>query len=69
MRCELRRLFIAPEKGARTSLYLADQAPENLTSGTYYVNCKPAKTNPLVDDAGLRGKIWARCCRVILAVE
>ena len=58
----LRRIFIAPEKGAKTSLYLAGQSPDDLPNGKYFVNCKPAKTNPGVEDASLRQQLWDTCC-------
>ena len=39
-------IFLAsPEKGARTSLYLAMSPEVEGTSGKYFVNCKPAKSS------------------------
>ncbi len=57
----LRMLFIAPEKGARTSLHLATQDAAELPSGKYFVNSRPAATHKLVDDAAQREKLWQAC--------
>ena len=57
----LRRLFIAPEKGARTTLHLAGLDPAQAPSGQYFNKCKPAATHKLVDDAAARGSLWETC--------
>jgi NAD(P)-dependent dehydrogenase (short-subunit alcohol dehydrogenase family) len=57
----LRRLFVSPEKGARTSLYLAGLESDALPSGKYFVSCKEAVTHKLVDDAQWRKKLWDTC--------
>jgi retinol dehydrogenase-12 len=57
----LRRMFIAPEKGAQTSLYLAGLPAETMPTGKYFVNSKPASANKLVADSALRQKLWDTC--------
>lgn len=62
MRGLLRMVFTTPEKGARTSLYLAGLDAEQLATGKYYVNCKEAKPGKLVADKALRAKLWQVSC-------
>jgi retinol dehydrogenase-12 len=57
----LRRMFIAPEKGAQTSLFLAGLPAETMPTGKYFVNSKPASANKLVADSALRQKLWDTC--------
>ena len=61
----LRKLFIAPEKGARTTLYLAGQPPGDLPHGKYFVNCKPAATHKMVGDDAARAVMWKTCCEYL----
>jgi retinol dehydrogenase-12 len=61
----LRQLFVAPEKGALTSIYLAEQEPEQLPTGKYFVNKKPARTHRLVENAQARQKLWEHCCQLL----
>lgn len=58
----LRLFFIAPEKGAKTSLHLAGLNPEVMPTGKYFVNCKQAKPHKLLEDSEMRGKLWNICC-------
>lgn len=58
----LRKLFIAPEKGAKTSLFLAGQEPQSLPTGKYFVNCKQASSHKLLENAAMREKLWDTCC-------
>lgn len=57
----LRMMFISPEKGARTTLYLAGLDPAQVPSGRYYVNSKPASTHKLVNDGAARSQLWDTC--------
>jgi hypothetical protein len=57
----LRKLFIAPEKGARTSLYLAGLDPANMPSGKYFVSEKEAASHKLLEDASARAALWQTC--------
>ena len=61
----LRKLFIAPEKGAVTTLFLAKQEPASMPTGKYFVKCEPAKTHKLVDDREARQKLWQFCCDLL----
>ena len=61
----LRLVFVAPEKGAKTSLFLAREKPGNLATGSYYVNSKPARAHKLVDDAPAREKLWDACSQLM----
>ena len=61
----LRKLFIAPEKGAVTTLFLAKQEPASMPTGKYFVKCEPAKTHKLVDDREVRQKLWQFCCDLL----
>ena len=58
----LRRMFIAPEKGAKTTLHLAEMAPDKLPTGEYFVKCKEAAAHKLVSDAAAREKLWQTAC-------
>jgi NAD(P)-dependent dehydrogenase (short-subunit alcohol dehydrogenase family) len=57
----LRKLFIAPEKGAQTSLHLAGLEPGSMPGGKYYVNSKQARAGKQVANKKLRERLWARC--------
>ena len=50
--------FIAPEKGALTTIMLASEPSLEAVSGKYYDQCKPAEYSPLADDASLRKRLW-----------
>ncbi len=60
----LRRLFISPEKGAKTTLFLARRDADSDT-GKYYDKQKPAKNHPLVDDDKRRAELWLQCCEML----
>lgn len=64
-RALLRRLFIAPEKGARTTLYLAKQEHASMPTGKYFVNAEPARPHKLVEDREMRHKLWDLCCEFL----
>ena len=61
----LRLLFTSPEKGAKTSLYLAKTEPALLPSGKYFVKSEEAKADKQVSDAALRKKLWDLCCEYL----
>lgn len=44
--------------GAATSVYLADSEEVAGVSGKYFANKREARTNPLVEDAAARRKLW-----------
>ncbi len=58
----LRKLFIAPEKGARTTLHLAGLPSDHVPTGKYFVNAKESKPHKLVEDAAARERLWNTCC-------
>ncbi len=51
-------VFIAPEKGAKTSIMLASDPSLETVSGKYYNQCELDDYSPLADDAALRTKLW-----------
>ena len=57
----LRRVFIAPEKGARTTLHLAGMDPAGMPTGKYFSSCKEAAPHKLVQDDSARAALWATC--------
>ena len=58
----LRRWFISPEKGAKTSLYLAGLTPGAMPTAKYFVSCKEATAHKLLEDSARREKLWDTCC-------
>jgi len=58
----LRRLFISPEKGAKTTLHLAGLDAANAPTGKYFVSAKEAAAHKLVEDDAAREKLWQTCC-------
>ncbi len=53
-----KRTFIAPEKGAETSVYLASSPlVENIT-GEYFINKKIEKASRVTEDQALQEKVW-----------
>lgn len=61
----LRKIFIAPEKGAVTTLHLAELPAENMPSGKYFAKSKEAAAHKLVSDAAARKKLWNVCCEAV----
>jgi NAD(P)-dependent dehydrogenase (short-subunit alcohol dehydrogenase family) len=50
--------MITPEKGARTTIYLATQSRLEQKSGLYFKNCKVAKAAPVAEDLPARNRLW-----------
>ncbi|NQX90334.1 MAG: hypothetical protein HRT77_16955, partial [Halioglobus sp.] len=61
----LRRLFITPEKGARTTLYLAGMRADDMPTGKYFVKRKMASTHALVNNAAARASLWDTCSALL----
>ncbi len=61
----LRKLFTSPEKGAKTSLYLAGLAPGALPTGKYFNSERQARAHKMVEDASVREKTWDICCGLL----
>jgi hypothetical protein len=49
---------ISPEQGAQTPIYCATSPAIVGVTGEYFRECLPASTNPLVQDAALRKRLW-----------
>jgi NAD(P)-dependent dehydrogenase (short-subunit alcohol dehydrogenase family) len=54
-----RWLMLSPEKGARTTVYLAASPDVEGVTGQYFDKCKPADTIALSHDVALQEKLWA----------
>jgi len=54
-----RWLTLSPEKGARTTVYLAASPDVEAVTGKYFVKCKPATTTALSHDVSLQDRLWA----------
>ena len=51
-------IFIAPEKGAKTTVMLASDESLVETSGQYYDQCKIVECSPMAEDLALRTRLW-----------
>ncbi|MEM7016628.1 MAG: SDR family oxidoreductase [Pseudomonadota bacterium] len=51
-------MFIAPEKGAQTTIMLASDASLAEVNGKYYDQCELAGYSALANDTALRKKLW-----------
>jgi NAD(P)-dependent dehydrogenase (short-subunit alcohol dehydrogenase family) len=55
----LAQLFmISPEKGARTSIYLASSPEAEGKTGLYWVKCKPAQPSKAARDEATQRRLW-----------
>jgi NAD(P)-dependent dehydrogenase (short-subunit alcohol dehydrogenase family) len=50
--------FLSPEKGARTSIFLASDPSVGMVTGTYFAKCKPHPYNPIADDVPIQKLLW-----------
>jgi NAD(P)-dependent dehydrogenase (short-subunit alcohol dehydrogenase family) len=50
--------FLSPEKGARTSVYLASSPEVSTTSGKYFVKCKPRLPSKAARDDAAAKRLW-----------
>jgi len=50
--------FASPEKGARTSVYLASSPEVAKTTGRFFLRCREARTKPLTHDVGVARRLW-----------
>jgi NAD(P)-dependent dehydrogenase (short-subunit alcohol dehydrogenase family) len=53
-----RPFFLSPEKGARTSIYLASSPEVAGVTGQYFVHCKPAKPRRWAQDPEAAQRLW-----------
>lgn len=51
-------LFIAPDKGAKTTVLLASDPSLAEVTGKYYDQCEPIACSDLANDEALRKKLW-----------
>jgi hypothetical protein len=65
MRVAFRVVGASPEKGARTSVYLASSPDVEGVTGEYFVSCKPAKADPLAQDPALAKQLWDESARLV----
>jgi NAD(P)-dependent dehydrogenase (short-subunit alcohol dehydrogenase family) len=54
----LKPVFMTPEKGAVSSLYVATAPEIENVSGAFFVKRKPATVNRLADDADAAARLW-----------
>jgi NAD(P)-dependent dehydrogenase (short-subunit alcohol dehydrogenase family) len=52
-------LMLSPEKGARTTIYLAASPDVEGVTGEYFSKCKPTRTVALSHDVAVQEKLWA----------
>jgi NAD(P)-dependent dehydrogenase (short-subunit alcohol dehydrogenase family) len=50
--------FLSPEKGARTSIFLASDPSVAMVTGTYFAKCKPHPYNPIADEVPIQKLLW-----------
>ena len=61
----LRLMFVTPQKGAKTTLHLADLDPATMPTGKYFDSCKEAKAHKMTGDDAARTKLWDVCCDLL----
>lgn len=59
-----RPFFISPEKGARTSLYLATEPQLTQTTGCYFKNCAEAKPSKFASNEAMAKSLWETSKRI-----
>lgn len=59
LRSVAKLFMLSPEKGARTTVYLAAAPDVRGVTGTYFDKCAPARSTALSRDEGLQERLWA----------
>lgn len=54
-----RWFMLSPEKGARTTVYLAASPDVDGVTGKYFDKCEPVETTPISRDEALQEKLWS----------
>lgn len=54
-----RWFMLSPEKGARTTVYLAASPDVDGVTGKYFDKCEPVETTPISRDESLQEKLWS----------
>ncbi|MEV4660997.1 SDR family NAD(P)-dependent oxidoreductase [Micromonospora echinofusca] len=57
--------FRSPEKGAETLVWLANQAPERLITGGYYIDRRLRRPLPRAADPQLAARLWAASAEAV----
>src|SRR3954470_4575408 len=57
--------FASPEKGARTSLFLATTSDPTPYHGAYLIDGKPAQPDPAARDDALAERLWTESARLV----
>lgn len=52
-------VFVSPEKGARTSIYVASSPEIAGTSGRFFFRCREEPTKPVTLDAAVASRLWS----------
>jgi NAD(P)-dependent dehydrogenase (short-subunit alcohol dehydrogenase family) len=55
----VQKFFLSPEKGSRTSIFLASDPSVATVTGTYFDKSKPHTYNPVADDTAVQEQLWA----------
>jgi|SRR5579875_408104 NAD(P)-dependent dehydrogenase (short-subunit alcohol dehydrogenase family) len=61
----LSRLGSSPEKGARTSIYLASSPDVEGINGKYFAKCIPIRSSPRSYDVALQRRMWEESARLV----
>jgi NAD(P)-dependent dehydrogenase (short-subunit alcohol dehydrogenase family) len=56
--------LMTPEKGARTSVWLASSPEVEGKSGGYFKDCRPHETLPTARDVAVSQRLWDESCRL-----
>ena len=60
----IKLLTLSPEKGARTSVYLASSPAVEAVTGKYFVRCKEAAASAEAQNDETAGRLWAESARL-----
>ena len=63
----LKPFMIGPEQGAVNSLFVATSPDIEGMSGAFFVKQRPAKPNPIAEDAAIAASLWAESERLVAA--
>ncbi len=55
----IKPFILTPEKGARTSVYLASSPEVDDVSGRYFVKCRPRTPSPAAQDQAAATLLWS----------
>jgi len=64
-----RPLAISPEKGARTSVWLASSPDVTGSTGGYYYKCKPSTPSKLAQDDTIAARLWSASEELVASVD